>query len=139
MNRKDLNHLLHRTSEDQISEPWDEEIADAYGETLSFLGGMKSAVEEGELEAHTFRRAITFAMYIHRRFIDLVEEQRPRALVILAHFFALLTKFTHIWWVGDSGKKEILGILTILPKEWMHFMEWPCQVLEDLSLIGGSF
>jgi hypothetical protein len=138
-NRKDLNHLLQRTPEDEISEPWDEDIADAYGSTVSYLGGMKSAVEEGEHEAHTFRRAITFAMYIPRRYIDLVEEQRPRALVILAHYFALLTKFTHIWWIGDSGKKEIMGILTILPNEWKHLMAWPCQVLEDPSLIGGNF
>jgi hypothetical protein len=134
-NRKNLNHLLQRTSEDEVLEPWDEDIAKAYASTVSYIGGVKIAIEESELEPHYFRRVVTFAMYIERRFIDLVEERRPRALVILAHYFALVTTLKRIWWIGDCGEKEILGIMTILPNAWKHLMAWPWKVLKDPSLL----
>ncbi|KAI9867383.1 MAG: hypothetical protein M1813_008941 [Trichoglossum hirsutum] len=133
--RQDLLHLLRRSQADEASEPWDEETQEAYKTTISYLGGAQIAIDTGEAPADICRRLIVFPMLIKKRFIDLIEEQRPRALVVLAHFFALLARFSHYWWMGDTGKREIRGIQTILPDEWQDLMGWPLAAMEEEPLL----
>ena len=129
-NRKDLLHLLQRRPTDEENEPWDEGIADAYQKALSYIGGVQIAIAASEAPQVILRRLISFPMLIQQPFIDLVAEQRPRALVVLAHYFALLARISHVWWIGDTGRREIRGIQTILPDEWQNFLEWPLQAME---------
>ena len=70
-------------------------------------------------------------MMIHKRFVDLVEEQRPRALVILANYFALMAMLRSFWWIGDSGPRELQAIIEVVPEEWQGLLRWPKQVLEE--------
>ena len=63
-------------------------------------------------------------------FIRFLEEGRPRALVILAHYFATAVKLDN-WIMGDTAQREIRGILAVLPVEWHVLMRWPLEVVES--------
>jgi len=73
---------------------------------------------------------------VQSEFIFLVGEQRPRALVVLAHFFAFLVDFRGVWWVGGIGGREVRGIEGVVGGEWRGEMGWPVRVVEVEGLDG---
>ncbi|KAN0102615.1 hypothetical protein V8E51_010928 [Hyaloscypha variabilis] len=54
--------------------------------------------------------------------LGLICSGQPRALVLIAYYFALLTSFNHVWWIGDTGKREIIGIRSFLSTEKSYLM-----------------
>lgn len=103
----------------------DAETREAYENALSYVGSVHYAVCNGEPIFYIARRLVSFAIFMPRKFIDLVEEGRPRALVILAHYFAVMTNAQCVWWIGNSPQKEIRAIQMAVPAEWQDLMRWP--------------
>ena len=153
-NRQGLLHLLQRDEEDVANERWPPEDQDAYETTTSYIGGVWIAMmelnmtttttttttttqrpdSEGSLAAEICRRLILFPYVVQSRFIDLVRERQPRALAVLAHYFALLARFRGVWWIGDAGRREVRALSTVLAArgEWHgRMMGWPLRVMED--------
>ncbi|KAK0120533.1 hypothetical protein ONS96_010739 [Cadophora gregata f. sp. sojae] len=130
-NRQDLLHLLRRTPNDILTEPWNARIEEAYESTLSYIGSVQLAIAAQEPPASIFRRLVLFPTMVQSEFIFLVKEQRPRALVVLAHFFAFLADFRDIWWIGETGVREVRGIEGVVGEEWRGLMGWPVQAVED--------
>jgi hypothetical protein len=60
---------------------------------LSYIAAVKIAITAGEEPDNTCRRLIAFPTLIPKEFTVLVAEQQPRALVLLACYFALLARF----------------------------------------------
>lgn len=133
-NRQSLLHLLARHPHHQETEPWDAEIQEAYESTLSYIGGVQLAIAANNEEPRDIcRRLIAFPGLIEKkRFYDLVEEAQPRALVVLAHYFALLARFRDIWWVGDAGVRELKAISGVLGGEWQEMIDWPMKAVEEI-------
>lgn len=103
-------------------EAWDDETRDAYEKTLDYIGSVKAAIESGEHPMGVARRIMAFALLAPRRFIEAVEQQRPRALAVLAHFFALGSVLQDVWWLGNTVQREIQGIWIALPLEWKYMV-----------------
>lgn len=133
-NRQGFQHLLDRSPADVANEPWDSSIQEAYSSTLSYIGSIQIAITAKEEPENTGRRILAFPCLISREYVDLVEEKRPRALTVLAYYFALLARFRKsLWWAGDSGRREVRGIQTMLPAEWQEQMSWPLRTMEEVS------
>ncbi|KAK7409501.1 hypothetical protein QQX98_008285 [Neonectria punicea] len=130
-NRQELMHLLQREDSHEQTENWDAEVKEAYETTLSYIGGVWIAMNNHESPGMIGKKLIIFPMLVHKHFIDLVQEQRPRALAILAHYFALLAILRCFWWIGDTGRREVLAIVEVLPQEWQDAMSWPLQIIEE--------
>ncbi|KAH0151228.1 hypothetical protein KCU67_g10340, partial [Aureobasidium melanogenum] len=107
------------------SELWNHEVREAYECTLSYIGTMYTAILEGETLHQICTRIAAFALYVPKKFVDMVEELRPRALVMLAHFFSIATKGSAHWWVGQTPMREVQGLRRIVPPEWQRHMRWP--------------
>jgi hypothetical protein len=107
------------------SELWNADVREAYECTLSYVGTMYTAVLAGEALHELCTRIAAFALYVPKKFVDMVEESRPRALVILAHFFSLATKGSAHWWVGQTPLREVQGLRRIVPQEWQRHLRWP--------------
>jgi hypothetical protein len=131
-NRQDLSHLLRRTESDLVEEPWNDKIQLAYETTTSYIGAIQNSVAAKEHVGGIFRRLILFPTCVEPDFIALVKEERPRALVVLAHFFAFLWDFRDFWWIGDCGKREVVAIDNVLSEEWRELMIWPMQAVDDV-------
>ena len=130
-NRRGFEYLVEQRTP---KEPWDVEIDSAYKVAVSYIGSIWIAISKGdEPSGDICRRTIAFPMLVHPRFITLVEEQQPRALVVLAHYFAIVARFKAIWWMGDSGCREVRAIQSILPAEWQDAMRWPLENIADIN------
>lgn len=132
-NRQALLYLLPHNQADDPGEPWPADVHEAYTSTISYIGSILIAIAGQEEPSDICRRVAGFPVLIQKRFIDLVNEMQPRALVVLAHYFAILARFRDVWWVGGSGEREVLGIRSVLPDEWQHLMAWPLKTMEEAS------
>jgi hypothetical protein len=74
-------------------------------------------------------------MVVPHKFVDFLAEKRPRALVILAHYFATVSQLSNVWWLGGgtdgkelTARREVHAIQTVLPDEWQGQMIWPLDM-----------
>ncbi|TDZ22079.1 Sterol uptake control protein 2 [Colletotrichum orbiculare MAFF 240422] len=75
--------------------------------------------------------ALAFPATVSKRFIDLLEERRPRALTILACFFALLKGYeSAVWWLEGVSRREVMGIVSQFEaaSPWWPHLEWPVKI-----------
>lgn len=129
-----INFLGVLTQHLPSGDDWDdEETREAYEKTLSYVGSIQKGVNSGEPAYAVTRRIQTFALLVPPTFVTLLGLQRPRALVVMAHFWATVSQVHGIWWLGESdaiseestAKREIRAIKKALPQEWMTTMVWP--------------
>ena len=112
----------------------DKETREAYEKTVSYIGSIQKAVKGKEHSLVIYRLLLAFAVVLPAKMIELLGKKRPRALVVLAHYFALVgpmaTDAETVWWVGPIARKEVEGIQRCLPDEWQNFMKWPLEMTE---------
>lgn len=64
-------------------------------------------------------------------FIEDVREERPLALIILAHFFAVISNTEALQYLGNTGddvtvsRREVVAIRRSLQERWDQLMIWP--------------
>jgi hypothetical protein len=107
----------------------------AYESALKYLNWIY-VLSQREEETHSLRRKLlAFPSRVSPLFISLLERSDPRALVITAHFFGLIRLVDEIWWLQGMAKREILGLLTVIPEDWMWAMEWPVKQVQCLHIL----
>ncbi|KAK2589879.1 hypothetical protein QQS21_012443 [Conoideocrella luteorostrata] len=132
-NRNRFPYLLASQPKDSISE----EDREVYVDTVCFLGALLGGKEAGEPISQTCRRLIIYPIVWSTRFLELLDSLRPRALLILAHFFGLASTCSDSWWVGDSPRREVLAIEKYLGTEWQSEMAWPLEAIRNSTTPGG--
>lgn len=118
-----MEMLGDETNEDQ----------EAYASTVSFLGAIITAKEAGDDASMIARRVLVFPIMFPTRFVELLSENKPRALIILGHFFAIASFCCHSWWVGNTPEKEVQAISDHLGPQWQRFMSWPMEQVKTSS------
>jgi hypothetical protein len=114
--------LEHETQSD--------EDADAYLKAISYIGVMYKGIREGFDTAHaTARRILAMPSLLEDRWVELLEERRPRALAILIHAFACgeLIAADNFWFRGIA-ERQIPGLCDRLPPAWRPMVAWPLRV-----------
>lgn len=89
------------------------------------------AVQENEPLAPIGRRLMLFPILIDKCFIELVGKARPRPLIVMAHYFALLVLLKSFWFIGNIGPREVRAIAWYVPRLWQQMIEWPLHVIEN--------
>lgn len=115
-NREAYQGLLRQDL--KTDEVWDDETKECYEKTLNYIGSVQIAIQNGEHAMAITQRIMAFAVLAPKKFIEAVEQKRPRALVVLAHFFALGQGLEDIWWFGDTAQREIRAIWNELLPGW---------------------
>lgn len=74
--------------------------------------------------------SLAFPSTVSKRFVELVEAKRPRALAILACFFALLKRMDGVWWLQDVARREVMGLVSLFEprSKWWKHLEWPIRI-----------
>ncbi|CZR65464.1 uncharacterized protein PAC_15364 [Phialocephala subalpina] len=108
---------------------------EAYESAVKHLHWIYVLSQRGE-ETHLLRRKLlAFPSRVSPLFMSLLETNDPRALIITAHFFGLIRLVDEIWWLQGMAKREIFGLLTSVPEDWMWAMEWPIQQVQCLDIL----
>ncbi|RHZ72378.1 hypothetical protein CDV55_108012 [Aspergillus turcosus] len=68
--------------------------------------------------------AFQWMYHIPQRFIDLLHERHPFALVILAHYAVVLHFMRSHWWMGEWGARVIQQIGRLLDSQWRQSINW---------------
>ena len=105
----------------------------AYVETVSYIGAIRSAREAGEHADIITRRLIVYPVLFPQRFVELLEEHKPHALVILAHFFALAVYNKRSPWIGETPANEILALAEFLTPEYHQELAWPLEAARQIG------
>ena len=69
-------------------------------------------------------------------FKTFVRERRPRALVLLAYYFAVLKAVDNVWWIRGVPEREVFGLQAIIPERWQWAMVWPIQKIALYAASG---
>lgn len=81
---------------------------------------------------NTFNKLITFVGTIDQRYYRLLLARDKRALVILAHWLALMTEI-HQWWISGRSKAECSAITTFLmfdrDERVKELLEYPARIV----------
>ncbi|KAM0476150.1 hypothetical protein ACHAPX_006567 [Trichoderma viride] len=131
----ELVHLMRRQEPHELEEQWDDQVLNVYKRTLSCLGWLWKHRFDSDPPYGVSRRLFLFPMIVDAQFVIFVEEQRPRALIILAHYFALLAIIRRMWYIGDAGLREANAIAAVVPPAWLGMLIQPLEILKDPSLL----
>ena len=64
-------------------------------------------------------------------YVEQLDQRRPEALVILAHFAVLLHRAADNWFIGDLGSQLIHRINSQLGAHWEEWLAWPNSMLQQ--------
>lgn len=85
------------------------------------------------------RRILSFPAAVSKRFVDLIEQKAPLALVIIATFFAMTKAIEHeVWWLTGIAKMEVSGIYGLLPEAYRPMMAWAIMVAHAQTPISDD-
>ncbi|RKU43802.1 hypothetical protein DL546_006019 [Coniochaeta pulveracea] len=77
--------------------------------------------------------ALAFPATVSSRFVELLNERQPRAMAILASYFALLRSLDGVWWLQGMARREVLGVVSLFNNDyfgpeanrrWMPELKW---------------
>ncbi|KAI0007057.1 hypothetical protein F4779DRAFT_629378 [Xylariaceae sp. FL0662B] len=74
---------------------------------------------------------LIFLSTVSRRFVELLEARRPRALTILANYFSILRCLDSVWWLKGVARREVMGIVSLFDPddaEWWSRLQWAIQI-----------
>jgi hypothetical protein len=78
------------------------------------------------------RRVWLWPVTLQREFVELISNQQPLALVILAHYAALLRYFEKDrWYIQGWSARVIAAVQCTLQHPWDSWMEWPLYCIRE--------
>ncbi|VUC27393.1 unnamed protein product [Clonostachys rosea] len=128
---EELLHLLEHRESRERAEAWSDKTHMVYSLAISVVGAIWRFRDAEELCPELHLRLLILPMLLDDDFVAFVEERRPRALAILAHYFVMLRWLRNMWYIGDSGHREAWAIIQELPREWQGLLDEPLRMLES--------
>lgn len=113
INSIDLDHEDSASCEQAIS-------------SLQSVIGAAPAGPEGKLSIHAI---VAWPVILCQGYTGLLRRREPHALVILAHFGAVLHFRRDMWMCGDGGAFLVNLINQHLGPEWSGWMTWPMHAI----------
>ncbi|KAJ5251474.1 hypothetical protein N7489_001884 [Penicillium chrysogenum] len=107
----------------------DENTTKTYQQAIQALQSAITATENQITGANGLYVLIAWPILVPRGYIDLVAQRKGEALVILAHFGALVDRHKHSWVFCDGGKYLVDSISQYLGPQWTEWLHWPRQSL----------
>ncbi|RDW84016.1 uncharacterized protein DSM5745_04342 [Aspergillus mulundensis] len=107
------------------SDSVDMSVRNTYRETI---GHLQSAFDGSRQHPSRFSAVgpiISWPVVIPPGYIDLLEERKPQALIILAYFGALLHLHREMWTFGDSGAYIVDSVKDYIGPSWEIWLHWP--------------
>lgn len=123
-----------------IGQLWkDDKHAEVYETTLNLLRQFwawmvqlknSGGNDSGECGYHGIGSGPFMWLFIApEKFFDLQRQRQPAALVLFAHFGALLQKLDEYWWAEGCGKTIVSAIDDCLGSYWEPWTRWPKEVV----------
>ncbi|KAE8453290.1 hypothetical protein EG329_011357 [Mollisiaceae sp. DMI_Dod_QoI] len=103
--------------------------AEALEEALSFLIEVHAQLSLRNRVVDQVGTTLSWPIRVRDSYIAMVSQQKPEALVVLAHYCLLLNKIDHFWFMAGMSRHLLQTIHRTLGKEWEIWIAWPLQDL----------
>ncbi|PVI04052.1 hypothetical protein DM02DRAFT_586885 [Periconia macrospinosa] len=125
----------------RIREVWNQgDNAAVYDETLELLRKCRAWIIQFEKmhvedtsewgHSRSWTGPFLWLFLAPQRYLELLAQRQPSALLIFAHFGATLHAIRQYWWIDGCSKSIVDVVSESLGPYWDHWMEWPKQVVE---------
>jgi Fungal specific transcription factor domain len=106
----------------------DYEGLEIYCKALDAMAPLFTCLRENGLGAPLYVRAVSWPSYLTNEFVAFAKESRPRALVILSWYLAVLKLIKGVWWVEGISDPDIDVIRKLVDPKLQKFLEVPLLV-----------
>ena len=79
----------------------------------------------------TVRWILSWPVQLTDEYLELLNERRPEALIILSYYGVILTFYRNSWVVGDKGIQLVKAINSHLGGYWDQWMQWAMEVIDN--------
>ncbi|KAI1366831.1 hypothetical protein F5Y08DRAFT_300194 [Xylaria arbuscula] len=112
------------SSQHNHDELFDDEMMKVCLDAVDLLqvGLDEAAAAKSHVRVH--QMAFIWSVCVDTKFIDLVTRRQPQALVILAHYTALLHHSRTLWQIGDAGYRFLHTICSVLGPTYEEQLTW---------------
>lgn len=126
---KPFEKLVSNFEEYELVSPEDK---DSYQKCTAYLALVYTSITEGSEPAMAnCRRLAALPSRLPKRFLELLDMHAPRAMVMLAHAFALMKLISDkVPWFAGVAERQVPRIQQQLPPSWHELMVWPMKVVE---------
>ncbi|KAL2862603.1 uncharacterized protein BJX67DRAFT_391171 [Aspergillus lucknowensis] len=121
----ECENLLNRVVAAKLTK----DLTDTYRRAIEALQSCLNVAEKADEQHASINAVVAWPVLISLDFSDLLEQRRPEALVILAHYAVLLHRFRDSWVLGGSGRFVIEEVTRYLGEEWDGWLRWPGEEL----------
>lgn len=104
-----------------------------YNLAVSYMAAIYRGIQANDPHRQIARRLASTGPVLPKLFVELVEQRRPKALVILAYIMCMIKYVDDYWFFHGMAEHEVYGIRSTLPNEWQWAMEWPAEMLTILA------
>ena len=111
-----------------------EAITKTYHHAIMSLQGVTAAAMSHSASRGNSHAIVAWPVIVGADYIDLLSCRQPEALVILAHYAALLHMRRDCWMIGDGGRYLIESTSQFLGPAWETWLSWPNQSLQQDAL-----
>ncbi|KEF61681.1 uncharacterized protein A1O9_03249 [Exophiala aquamarina CBS 119918] len=99
-------------------------------EVLQSTFDSENMLDEPSASTH---QAFSWLVTLSEPFTELVDQRKPEALVILAHYAVILHRRRQSWAIGQAGRRTLDQIRQYLGKRWDRWLEWPESVMQGAN------
>ncbi|KAH7128328.1 hypothetical protein B0J11DRAFT_268343 [Dendryphion nanum] len=120
----DTELVTLRKFAEAIQQVYPPDINEAYGEAIRYL----EIVFERAASSNSPPSDGLLKVWIHTvtpRFMNLLFERSPGALVIFAHYAVLFSRSRHYWYLEGVAEQMLLAADILVPGEWKAWLDWP--------------
>jgi hypothetical protein len=111
----------------------------AYQAAVAFIALVYKGINEATLHPlEACYRLATMPMRLPKRFAEQIDMRTPRAMVILAHAFALMKLLSEqVPWLRGVAEVQVPLIQQQIPAAWNEMMKWPVAIAHGEMMREG--
>jgi hypothetical protein len=98
-------------------------------EDFALVSQLIAGNDQGQGGEFDWSAVMAWPIALPPEFTDLLEQQKPEAWVILAHYAILLAKAGEIWWAQDMAPNMVSTAALVVGKNMRDWIEWPASVV----------
>ncbi|KAJ5605491.1 hypothetical protein N7510_008272 [Penicillium lagena] len=104
-----------------------------YREAVHALQSVMTAIDTGSSRNGGIGALVAWPVLVPREYVKLVAARQGEALVILAHYGALIHPSREKWMFQDGGEFLIKSVRQYLGPSWQEWLGWPLGMLAETN------
>ncbi|KFY18830.1 hypothetical protein V493_08315 [Pseudogymnoascus sp. VKM F-4281 (FW-2241)] len=125
-----MDSLLSAVPSQGSEDSWSEDICKIYRDAATELGVAFSCTQDPSAGFTAWDALRIWPMRISDAYLNLLSQQHPCALILVAHYCILLQRLDSHWYFEGRAKRLLLTIMSCLDRRWHHTVEWPLAEID---------